>query len=122
MWKGSSIKLTDFVSRNPVCCPGKDCQVCLFASDQIEIAVGAVSIEDIQNGTSRMPFYNYPAWKQAQMNDPDLERCFSPLSTGTRLGKKEEKTENFKAVFTDSINFREGVIGSPQSKPIRKRL
>ena len=88
--KGIQIKLTDFVSRNPISCSDRNCQVCHFVSDQMDLAVTAISVDDIESGTAKMPFYNIAAWKQAQKQDQDLKRCYAQLSAGTRPGKKEK--------------------------------
>ena len=97
--KGSSIKLTDFVSRNPVTCSDKSCQVCRFVEEKSELAVRSISIEDIERGAAKMPFYNSAAWKRAQMQDPDLKRCFSQLMSGTRPGRKEKNLKDLRRYF-----------------------
>ena len=48
--KGSSIVLTDFVSRNPVHCVDNTCQVCQFVGDQLELAVSSIYLNDIESG------------------------------------------------------------------------
>ena len=94
--KGSSIKLTDFASRNPIQCVDSNCQVCKFVKDQTDLAVNAVSIKDIENGSAKMPFRSVSAWKQAQRQDVDLKRCYAQLSDGTRPGRKEKNIRILK--------------------------
>ena len=63
---GSKIKLTDFSSRNPIECPNKSCQVCQFVGEQMDISVQEVTVDEIEKGTSKMPYYNMNSWKMAQ--------------------------------------------------------
>ena len=120
--KGSSIKLTDFVSRNPICCPAGDCQVCLFVKDHLDIAVKAVRIEDISSGNAKMPFYNHQAWKHAQMNDRDLKRCYSQLSTGTRPGKKEKNLKHLRRYLQIASISEKGLLIYRKPYPYGKDL
>ena len=89
---GSSIPLTDFSSRNPVECTDKSCQLCQFVTEHLDIAVSGVSVEKILDGSLKMPFHNFSAWKEAQKQDPYLRRTYSQLLSGTRPGKKEKRT------------------------------
>ena len=70
---GESIPLTDFVSRNPICCTDNSCQVCQFVTEHLDIAVRQISVDDVASGATKMPFYNMVAWKDAQKNDNDLK-------------------------------------------------
>ena len=91
--------MRDFASRNPVSCPDQNCQVCKFVNDQADLAVTAVSIQDIESGEVKMPFYNISAWKQAQKRDPDLKRCYAQIAEGTRPGKKEKNLRILRRYF-----------------------
>ena len=57
--------------------------------EHINIAVNLLTVEDVEGGISKMPYYNTAAWRDAQKKYPDLRRTFSQLSSGTRPGKKE---------------------------------
>ena len=108
--KGSTISMTDFASRNPVACPDQNCQVCKFVSDQVELAVTAVTISDIESGVAKMPFYNPSAWKQAQKREPDLQRCYAQLTEGTRPGKKERNLRFLRRYFQIATISDSGVL------------
>ena len=47
---GSSIKFTDFGSRNLISCADQNCQVCKFVNDQVDLSVQSVSVSDIESG------------------------------------------------------------------------
>ena len=115
--KGSSIKMTDFASRNPVSCPDQNCQVCKFVSDQAELAVTAISIQDIESGEVKMPFYNIPAWKQAQKRDPDLKRCYALIEEGTRPGKKEKNLRYLRRYFQIATISDSGLLVHRKANP-----
>ena len=53
---GSSIKLTDFGSRNPISCADQNCQVCKFVNYQVDLSVQSVSVSDTESETRKMPF------------------------------------------------------------------
>ena len=115
--KGSSIKMTDFASRNPVACPDQNCQVCKFVCDQVELAVTAVTIEEIEKGAAKMPFYNISAWKQAQKRDPDLKRCYAQITEGTRPGKKEKNLRVLRRYFQIATISESGLLIHRKTNP-----
>ena len=108
--KGSNIKPTDFSSRNPIVYPNKSCQVCQFVNEQMDISVQEVTVEEIERGTSKMPFYSMNSWKTAQKADKDLNRVYSQLSAGTRLGKKERNLKTVRRYFQIASISDKGVL------------
>ena len=56
--KGSENIVSDFASRNPASCDGSNCQICKFVKDSVESVVSSVSITDVLDGRSHMPFTN----------------------------------------------------------------
>ena len=92
---GSSILLIDFGSPNPVVCEHNACQVCKFVEGHLDVTVQGITVDTIEDGSSKMPYYNFAAWKEAQKSDTDLKRTYAQLVSGTRSGKKER---NLKAV------------------------
>ena len=94
--KGAFIKLTDFCSRNAINCTDNSCQVCQFVKEKLDASVSSTNVLDVEKGLVRMPFYNTPAWKESQKQDPDLKRCYSQLSSGTRPGKKERNLKDVR--------------------------
>lgn len=78
----------DYLSRNPMECTTRDCQVCKFSEDLCTSAVLAVSVSDILERRVPMPFTNPQAWKNAQQECPDLRRVVVHLQHGTRPNRK----------------------------------
>ena len=117
---GSSIKLTDFCSRNPVVCPDNSCQVCQFVEEQLELAVTSLSVSDIESGTVKMPFYNPMAWREIQKSDPVLKRCFSQLSAGTRPGKKEKNLKHLRKYLQVACISNNDVLIHRKANPYGK--
>ena len=107
---GESIPLTDFVSRNPINCTDSSCQVCQFVGEHLNIAVKKISVDEIVDGSVRMPFYNMEAWKDAQKHDKDLKRAFSQLSSGIHIGKKEKNLSEVRHYMKIASISQNGVL------------
>ena len=114
---GSSIRLTDFSSRNPINCQNRSCQVCQFVEEKLDIAVSSINLSDVVAGTFRMPFYNPMAWLDAQKSDPDLKRCFSQLSEGTRPGRKERDLKVLRRYLQIASISSKGVLIHRKANP-----
>ena len=114
---GSSITLTDFSSRNAISCPDKNCQVCQFVNDHVDLAVRSISVSDVERGAMSMPYYNVKAWKEAQKEDPELKRCYSQLSSGTRPGKKEKNLKVLRKYFQIATISDNGLLIHRKSNP-----
>ena len=107
---GCFIPLTDFSSRNPVECIDKSCQLCQFVTEHLDIAVSGISVEKIIDGSLKMPFYNFSAWKEAQKQDPALTRTYSQLLSGTRPGKKEKNIKLVRHYLQVASISQHGVL------------
>ena len=108
--KGESIPLTDFASRNPIQCTDKSCQICQFVNEHLNIAVKQISVEEVVDGSVKMPFYNMAAWKDAQKEDKDLKRTFSQLNSGTHIGKKERNLNEVRQYMRIASISQNGVL------------
>ena len=115
--KGADITLTDFCSRNPITCPGQNCQICQFVAERTDIAVQAVNVEDILNRRVKVPFYDLTTWTQAQRDDPDLRRTFSQLSSGTRPGKKEKDINDVRRYLQVATISSNGLLIHRKTNP-----
>ena len=114
---GSSIPLTDFNSRNPVECENKSCQLCQFVSEFLHIAVNDITVEQVMNGSLKMPFYNTNSWKDAQKQDPDLRRTYSQLLSGTRPGKKEKDLKDVRHYLQIASISQNGLLVRRKPNP-----
>ena len=117
---GTSIKLTDFSSRNPIQCNDEKCQVCHFVNENLDLAVRTLTATDVEEGLVKMPYYNHAMWIDAQKKDPELKRCFSQLSSGTRPGKKERNLQNLRRYLQVASISQNGMLISRKSNPFGK--
>ena len=79
---------SDFTSRNAPDCSEPNCQICNFVHEMEDSVVRNVSIHDILNNKSNLPFTSRSAWRQIQNDCPDLRRVHAHLKQGTRPSKK----------------------------------
>ena len=107
---GVNIPLTDFTSRNPIQCPDNKCQVCGFIQEHMNVAVTRITVDEIEKGVVKMPFYNKSSWKTAQKADKDLNRVYSQLKSGTRPGKKEKDLKAVRRYFQVASISNDGLL------------
>ena len=107
---GEDIPLTDFVSRNPIECSDNSCQVCQFVQEHLNIAVKQISVEEVVSGSTKMPFYNMQAWRDAQKEDKDLKRVYAQLRSGTHIGKKEKNLKEVRQLMKIASISQNGVL------------
>ena len=110
---------SDFSSRNPVSCPESSCQVCQFVADMDEAPVRSVSVQDILNSSSSMPFTSRSAWRSSQQECPDLRRTHAHLKQGTRPGKKETAIRDVKRYLQCASIASDGLLVCRGSTPFR---
>ncbi len=87
---------SDYTSRNPTTCDDRSCQVCSFVDELSDTVVRSVTIQDVLNGSYKMPFLNRKAWSLTQQDCPDLRRAHAHLTQGTRPSKKATKIKDVK--------------------------
>ena len=72
---GRNNMVSDYNSRNPFTCSEPRCQICQFASklelegDNINPTVKCIRVEEILNGSVKMPFNQKSAWLKVQKGD-----------------------------------------------------
>jgi hypothetical protein len=54
-------------------CHDKSCSVCKFVADSETVSVNSVSVTDIVQGISRVPFASPAAWFSMQLNCTDTQ-------------------------------------------------
>ena len=107
---GSANLPADYLSRNPMECTTHDCQICSFISTNTHSTICSISVNDVTENKTPMPFTNIVAWKQPQQDCPDLRRTYSHLSQGTRPTKKMSKIKDVKRYLRVATIGREGVL------------
>ena len=93
---GSAIVPSDSPSRNAPACKDSACQVCLFIQQIEDSVVRHVSMQEILNGTIKIPFTSGSAWSTIQSECADLRRTCAHLRQGTRPSKKLTNIKDVK--------------------------
>lgn len=107
---GAANLASDFASRNPIECTDPSCQICLFIQNAQEEVVRAISVKDVIDGVLSMPFTNRPAWRDTQLECPDLRRVHSHLIQGTRPSKKITTIPGVKKYLRSATIAGDGLI------------
>ena len=113
---------SDFLSRNPLICDSQNCQLCRFVSDSETTVVRGISAKEVLNGHVAVPFSNRVAWKNLQMECPDLRRVHAHLTNGTRPTAKNTKVGVVKKFLRNSTVARDGLLVVKQSQPFLPEL
>ena len=109
----------DYASRNPQACSDQSCQVCQFIADTEDSVVRATSVQDVLDGTVRMPFTNRSAWLATQQDCPDLRRVHSHLVQGTRPSKKMTRIPDVKRYLRDVTVASDGLLIVREARPFQ---
>ena len=108
---------SDFTSRNAPDCNEPNCQICTFVNDMEDSVVRGVSIQDIVDNTSSLPFSTRSAWLQIQSDCPDLRRVHAHLKQGTRPSKKLTNVRDVKRYLNCTSIAKDGVLVVKRSLP-----
>ncbi len=108
--KGTNNSLADFASRNSIECTAENCSVCKFINSSTEISVYSVSVTDIVNGSTRVPFSNPVAWLQIQLNCPVIQLARKHIQEGTRPLKKLKNLRDVKQLIRVCSVSRQGLL------------
>ena len=101
---------SDFSSRNPRECEQKNCQVCQFVFDTQDSVARELSVTDIMDGSTQMPFTNRTSWLTTQRQCPDLRRVHAHLTQGTRPQKKAVKIPDVKKYLRVASVAQDGLL------------
>ena len=91
------------MSRNPVPCTSRSCQICKFVKEETEVVVGSYTVKDILDGTVNLPFTNSSAWLEIQDECYDLKRLRQFLQNGTSPGKKSKNLRTVKRYISSRV-------------------
>ena len=115
---GSKNIPSDYASRHPMSCPESSCQICKFVSE-MESIVYSLSVQDVIDGSSRMPLANRIAWLATQRECPDLRRVHAHLSQGTRPSKRDVKMQDVKRYLQRVTIASDGLLVVVSDAPFR---
>lgn len=108
----------DYQSRNPVTCTHENCQMCRFvAESQSEVESASISMQDVLERKSNMPYTNPNAWRETQLTCPDLRRVYAHLRHGTRPSKKTRESIDVKRYLRSATLGKEGLIVVQRQTP-----
>ena len=108
---------SDFTSRNAPDCSEPNYQICNFVHEMEDSVVRNVSIYDILNSKSNLPFTTRPAWRQIQLDCPDLRRVHSYLIQGTRPSKKLTNIRDVKRYLSSVSIASDGLLVVKHTQP-----
>ena len=92
---GKDMALADHGSRNPVPCPESEkCQICIFAGEwqdkgDFSSKIGSVTVKDVMEGRSLMPYIQKKTWLGLQLSDPVHVKFRRLVETGQHPEKKK---------------------------------
>ena len=120
--KGSNNVFADFASRNPLNCNNSMCQVCKFIESADNSVVRHISVQDIIQSKSAVPFSSKNTWLQLQQSCPDLRRTAAHLRQGTAPSKKENKIKYVKRYLQCAKLSKEGLLVVFKQSPLGSTL
>ena len=108
---------SDFTSRNAPYCNEPNCQICTFVHDMEDSVVRGVSIQDILDNMSSLPFSTRSAWLKIQSDCPDLRRVHAHAKQGTHPSKKLTNVRDVKRYLNSTSIAKDGVLVVKRSQP-----
>ena len=100
-------------------CPESSCQICKFVSEMEESVVYSLSVQDVIDGSSMMPFANRIAWLATQRECLNLRRVHAHLSQGTRPSKRYVKIQDVKRYLQRVTIASDGLLVVVSDAPFR---
>ncbi|KAJ8346823.1 hypothetical protein SKAU_G00282240 [Synaphobranchus kaupii] len=115
---GSAILPSDFASRNAPPCEDEGCQVCSFIARTADSVVRMTSVQDVLDGSVRLPFTSRSAWLVTQSECPDLRRTHAHLIQGTRPSRKITNVRDVKRYLNVATLAADGLLVIRREEPL----
>ena len=115
---GAANVVSDFASRNAPECHEPNCQVCNFVIRTEDSVVRAVSVQEVLQGSIRLPFTSRAAWLLTQRDCPDLRRTQAHLRQGTRPSRKITDVRDVKRYLQVAQIARDGLLVVSRAEPL----
>ena len=115
---GSAILPSDFSSRNAPDCEDLACQVCSFVKRSEDSVIRRSSMQDILNGTVRLPFTSRTAWLAIQSEDSSLCHTHAHLVQGNRPSKKLTNVKDVKRYLQVATIAKDGLLVVKRDEPL----
>ena len=87
---GNSNLLSDYASRHPLQCSSPKCSICKFVAEAMDSIVQSLSVEDVIEGRSALPFRNCNTCKDVEEECDTIRKIFSFKSHGTVPSRKSK--------------------------------
>ena len=84
--------------------------------------VRSISVNDILNGSARVPFTSRSAWNSAQEECQDIRQTKAQLRQGTRPSKKVTNKKDVKLYLKSCTLARDGLLIVKRSEPFMPPL
>ena len=91
------MKASDYNSRHPEECHDRKCQICKFAAQMEDTGdrIRKISVQDVEQGVTSMPFIQKSAWIKVQKNDKIHQQLDSLIKTSQSPERKRTKITQF---------------------------
>ena len=116
---GVDIPFTDYVSRHPVQCVDNNCAICKFVDELADSVVRKLTVQDVIEGHSRMPFISRQSWLDSQKECRDLRKVHALLTLGNRPAKKDTKCRDVKTYLHKVVIAHDGLLVVRDVSPLR---
>ena len=116
---GSSNLTSDYASRHPLVCNSTNCSICKFVSDTMESVIQTVTVDDIINGKSRIPYTNRNTWIAVQDDCSDLRKVKEFKKQGTIPNKKSKNLRTVRRYLSaGTLLAHDDLLVHPLSSPL----
>ena len=116
---GASNLPSDYASRHPLKCNSKACTICKFVAESMEEVVQSVSVDDVIEGRSRIPFTNRNTWRAVQEECSDLRKLKTFKSQGTVPNKKSKNLRVVRRYISAGVLLaHDDVLVHPLATPL----
>ena len=109
---------SDFASRTAPECNEPRCQICSFIIQTEDSVVRPVSVQDIVDKMTKLPFTTRSSWIDIQSDCSDLRRTHAHLKQGTRPSKKVTNAKDVKRYLAVATIAKDGLLVVPRNDPL----
>ncbi|MEW8547318.1 MAG: RNase H-like domain-containing protein, partial [Candidatus Thiodiazotropha sp.] len=115
---GSANRPSDFASRTAPECNEPRCQICSFILQTEDSVVRPISVQEIVDNMTKLPFTTRSSWLDIQSECPDLRRTHAHLKQGTRPSKKVTNAKDVKRYLAVASISKDGLLVVPRNDPL----
>ena len=116
----------DYASRQPLHCNSDSCSVCKFLSEVMDSVVQTITVDDVIQGRSRIPFTNRNTWIKVQEECNDLRKVIKFRKQGTTPNKKSKNLRTVRRYLSAEVLLAyDGLLVqhyTPQLSPVIERI